>query len=170
MIVDERDLLSNGLSDEFEFEVEILPSKHGIVVFLDIGFSTILLSLRYASQSIGQARNSKLYLPDLLLLLLQGNKELGQTRKPKEMVWQTSSGPSTLARSSEMPCRRCEKSLARSANCFRRDSLILGTVSCHSISSSGTHTVVFVHLLIENVLPLSLVVRSMHCLCPDDLE
>lgn len=53
LIVDERDLLSDGLSDEFEFEVEVLPSKHSIVVFLDIGFSTIFFSLCYTSQGIG---------------------------------------------------------------------------------------------------------------------
>lgn len=87
MIVNERYLLGNGLRDEFEFKVEILPSEHCVVIFLDIGFGTIILSLCYTPQGIGQAGNSKLYLPYVLLLLLQGGKDLGQTKKPKERVW-----------------------------------------------------------------------------------
>ena len=80
LVVNERYLLCNGLSDEFEFKVEILPSEYGVVVFLDICFHTVSFSLRHTRKGIGQAGNSKLYLPNLLLLLLREIKTLVKQR------------------------------------------------------------------------------------------
>lgn len=102
---------------------------------------------------------------DLLLLLL---RKLMLSYPSLYMVQQrTSSGPSIAAISDDIADRCFSKLFARSAKCFRRDSLILHVLSYESDNRAEPHTLGSAHLWPSSVLLRMITELSMRRRGPD---